>query len=258
MAESSVFHQQRGNNPESGSHQIRQGNRQQKFPSQRHQLVIPKTRQRSARPNIKEEQSANFQQKPERPLNYRYDSGKQTKRAKPQRTASNHDELNPGDPGRPHRGVVFQIHAQPQQHDSRQILQKSPTLRKRREPSAQKQNRREKRNREHVRVFRHKKHRELETGIFRVKTGNEFGFRLGQIKRNAIRLRNRRSEIAKEADNLRKYVPARNKRKVPIISGLVRNHFVEIQRPSQQHHADYGKRERHFIAYTLRRTAQPA
>src|SRR6202043_3714397 len=101
---------------------------------------------------------------------------------------------------------------------------------KRRKPSAQKQNRRQKRNGKHVRVFRHKKHGELKAGIFGVKTRHEFRLRLGQIKRNAIRLGDRRSEIAKESDNLWNDVPARNKWQIAIISGLVRNHFVEIQR----------------------------
>src|ERR1700733_311154 len=258
MAGSLVLHQQGENNPQRGAHEICQRYRQQQLPSQRHQLVIAKARQGSARPYIKEKQPAHFQQKPEWPLNHWHNRGKQTKCAEHQRAAGNYDKLNPRNPSRSHHRVISQIHSQSKQQNRRQILQKRPAVRKRRKPSTQKQNRRQKRNGEHVRVFRHEKHRELKTGILSVESGDEFGLRLWQIKRNAVRLRNRRSEVTKKTDNLRKYVPARNKRQVTIISSLVRNHFVEIQRPRQQHHADHRQRKRHFLGDHLRRSTQAA
>src|ERR1700722_18869204 len=257
MAGSLVLHQQGENNPQRGAHEICQRYRQQQLPSQRHQLVIAKARQGSARPYIKEKQPAHFQQKPEWPLNHWHNRGKQTKCAEHQRAAGNYDELNPRNPSRSHHRVISQIHSQSKQQNRRQILQKRPAVRKRRKPSTQKQNRRQKRNGEHVRVFRHEKHRELKTGILSVKSRNKFRLRLRQIKRHAVRLRNSRSEVTKKTDNLRKYVPARNKRKVTIVSSLVRNHLVEIQRPRKQHHANHRQRQRHFVADHLRRTPQP-
>src|SRR3984957_14744081 len=258
MAGSLVLHQQGENNPQRGAHEICQRYRQQQLPSQRHQLVIAKARQGSARPYIKEKQPAHFQQKPEWPLNHWHNRGKQTKCAEHQHAAGNYDELNPRNPSRSHHRVISQIHSQSKQQNRRQILQKRPAVRKRRKPSTQKQNRRQKRNGEHVRVFRHEKHRELEAGILGVKSRDEFCLRLRQIKRHAVRLRNCGREVAKETDNLREYVPARNKRQVTIVSSLVGYHFVEIQRPRKQHHANPGQRQRPFVADHLRRAPQPA
>ena len=47
------------------NHQIRDGQRQQKLPSKRHQLVITETRQRAAHPNIDKQKYKNSQHEPE-------------------------------------------------------------------------------------------------------------------------------------------------------------------------------------------------
>ena len=53
-------------------------------------------------------------------------------------------------------------------------------------PAAEKERRRQRRDNHHIDVFRQEKHGELETRIFGMKTGGQFRFGFGHIKRRAI------------------------------------------------------------------------
>ena len=78
-------------------------------------------------------------------------------------------------------------------------------------PSAEKQQRRHARHRDHVRVFRHEEHGKLHRAVLGVVPGDQFGFGFRQVKRDAVRLRIRRHQIAEEADELPgENIPARN------------------------------------------------
>ena len=78
-----------------------------------------------------------------------------------------------------------------------------PAIGEGREPAAEEENRREAGNRDHVRVFGHEEHGELEARIFGVESGDQFGFRFGQVERDAVGFRDRGGDIAEEADDLR-------------------------------------------------------
>src|SRR5215469_7425322 len=77
-----------------------------------------------------------------------------------------------------------------------------------REPAAEEEQRREARYSDHVRVFGHEKHRELEGRVLGVEAGDKFCFRFGQIKGNAVGFRDGRSQIADESEKLRNDLPA--------------------------------------------------
>ena len=78
-----------------------------------------------------------------------------------------------------------------------------PAIGEGREPAAEEEDRREAGNGDHVRVFGHEEHGEFEAGIFGVEAGDQFGFRFGQVERNAVRFGNGGGDVAEEADDLR-------------------------------------------------------
>ena len=57
-------------------------------------------------------------------------------------------------------------------------------------------------HRNHVGVFRHEEHGKLHGAVLGVIAGHQFGFRLGQVKRDAVGFRVRRRQINKEGDDL--------------------------------------------------------
>src|SRR5713226_1274379 len=62
-------------------------------------------------------------------------------------------------------------------------------------PTAEKQGRRQHRNREHVDVLGKEEQRELHRAVFGVKTGNKFSLGFRQIERYSVRLSNRRNQV---------------------------------------------------------------
>src|SRR5207244_8399033 len=56
-------------NHKTGDNHVHDRQRQQQFPSERHQLVIAETRQRPAHPHIHKQKNKNLGQQPERRLN---------------------------------------------------------------------------------------------------------------------------------------------------------------------------------------------
>src|SRR5258708_40198803 len=68
-------------NRETGNHHVDDGQRQQQFPAEAHQLVVPKARKRAAHPDINEKENGNFQQEPKRSLNELDDSRQSTQKA---------------------------------------------------------------------------------------------------------------------------------------------------------------------------------
>ena len=97
------------------------------------------------------------------------------------------------------------------------ILEKARAIR-------QKKNRGQARNGDHILVFSHEEHRELEARILSMKAGDQFPLRFGQIERHAIGLRDGRRDIAEETNNLCPDVP------VPDVSALAFDDAVESER----------------------------
>ena len=135
-------------------------------------------------------------------------------------------------------------------------MRERPAGRERREPSAEKHNRAEARHGDHAGVFGDEKHRELEAGVLRVKTGDELGFRFGKIERHAVGFRYRRDEKAEESQNLRPDVPAQDAALGMV--GLRINDVAQVKTAREKQHADDRHRERKLVAHHLRRTAQAA
>src|SRR5262249_49867223 len=122
-----------------------QRKRQQNLPTEIHQLIETKTRQRPAQPDVQKQKEDYFQQKTDR-----------ADQSKQKRVAT------------------------------------EDVFRKRHVPATEKQCGRQHRDREHVDVFSEKEERKLHRAVLGMKTGDEFGFSFGKIKRNTIRFGNRR------------------------------------------------------------------
>src|SRR5689334_11433824 len=109
------------------------------------------------------------------------------------------------------------------------------------------------RDREHVDVFGQEEERKLHRAVFRVKTGDEFGFGFGQIERNAIRLGNRGDQVNDETERVEKYVPTR-----AVPGGLVLDDLSEIECAGEHDDADQAQAERELVRNHLGRRTQTA
>src|SRR3984893_6010645 len=94
----------------------------------------------------------------------------------------------------------------------------NPCLRERRKPSTEEQDRRQARYRNHAGIFRHEKHRKLETRVLGVKSADQLLLRFDQIEWGAIGLCHGRGEKQKEPYHLRErrsyQIPARKKSQI--------------------------------------------
>ena len=101
-----MVHQQRPDYYQSRDHQVRERHRQQEFPAEGHQLVVAEARQRGARPDVEEHDEADFQQKPERPLNDGEHHGMQAGESDYQSAGGDDDQLDARDAAREDYGVI--------------------------------------------------------------------------------------------------------------------------------------------------------
>src|SRR5262249_13761589 len=121
---------------------------------------------------------------------------------------------------------------------------------------AEEHNRTERRNSDHAGVFGNEEHRELEAGIFRMKSGYQLRFGFGQIEWHTIGLGDRSSEEADKSQNLRPYVPAEEAK-----LGVMRlriDDVAQAEAAGHEQNADNGHCKREFVAHHLCRTAQSA
>src|SRR5207249_7484348 len=105
-------------------------------------------------------------------------------------------------------------------------------------PSAQKQQRRQARNSDHVGVLCHEKHRKFHGAVLGVIARDQLGFRLWQVKWNAIRLRVGRRQIDKEGNDM----PATENEPIgnesPDVYRLGNNEATQTEGAGQNQNAD--------------------
>src|SRR5262249_36816125 len=110
-------------------------------------------------------------------------------------------------------------------------------------------------------VFRDEKHGELEAGVFRVETGDEFGFGFGKIEGSAIRLRDGRGEEADKPNYLRERcgddVPS-GEQSPKDASALAFDNALKAEGVHHEQNANDGHGEGEFVANHLRGAAQAA
>src|SRR5579864_7934187 len=255
--------QMRPNDHESRNHQIRERDRQQELPAERHQLVIAESRQGGAHPDVEEQDRQDFCSEPEWSLyafGYRRIEADQSAAA-----CEQGDDAEPEacDPAHFSDGVPRAVRREREQADRGKVNLPVPAVGKRREPATEEQNRSEAGDRDHIRVFGHEKHRKLKRRILGVESGDQLGFGFRQIVRDAVGFGDSGGQIAEKPDDLRENIPFWNE--MQPVAGLagrtVRNSaddFVEIESSGEKYHSHYGNRERNFIADHLRRAAQAA
>lgn len=122
-------------------------------------------------------------------------------------------------------------------------------IRKRPQPSAQKQRRRHAAYHNHVRVFTQEIKRPAKSAELRHVPRNQLRFRFRQIKWRAIRLRNRRHQVHKKRHRRQKDEPH-------ALFALRLHNPANLQRPRQQQRRHNGHPRRRLVAHQLRRAPQ--
>ena len=107
-------------------------------------------------------------------------------------------------------------------------------------------------HRDHIAVLRHEEHRKLHSAVLGVITSNQFSFRLGQIERDAVRLRVGGHNVNEKCDELEssEEVPAKYGASLRI------DDLPEAQTSRQQQDSDQREAERQFITNELRAGAK--
>src|SRR5882724_10826998 len=112
--------------------------------------------------------------------------------------------------------------------------------RERRIPAAEKEDRAERRHRDHAGVFGDEKHGELKAGIFGVESGDQFGFRLRKIERHTIGFSNGGDKETEEPGDLGERTNSENipSKKSIFRAVLLADDFGEAEAVGHQEHTD--------------------